>query len=63
MAGGLGWILAAMPAAEAWVHREVRREERRLADTLEAEFERYRAVVPSVLPLRGRTGGSPTAGA
>jgi protein-S-isoprenylcysteine O-methyltransferase Ste14 len=46
---GSGWILGTLPAAAAWVHLDVRREERRLAAALGPEYRRYRAAVPRYL--------------
>jgi protein-S-isoprenylcysteine O-methyltransferase Ste14 len=46
---GSGWIIASLPAAVAWVRLDIRREERRLAETLGPEYERYRAAVPRYL--------------
>jgi protein-S-isoprenylcysteine O-methyltransferase Ste14 len=39
------WVLAALPLAAAWTHRDVRREERRLAEAFGPEFATYRATV------------------
>jgi protein-S-isoprenylcysteine O-methyltransferase Ste14 len=44
-----GWIVAAVPLAAAWTHRDVLREERRLAALFGAEYEMYRAAVPRYL--------------
>jgi protein-S-isoprenylcysteine O-methyltransferase Ste14 len=46
---GSRWIIASLPAAVAWVHLDIRREERRLAETLGPEYERYCASVPRYL--------------
>jgi protein-S-isoprenylcysteine O-methyltransferase Ste14 len=48
-------MIAAVPAAAAFVHPDVRREERTLEETFGDEFRRYRATVPRYLP-RGHTG-------
>jgi protein-S-isoprenylcysteine O-methyltransferase Ste14 len=50
VAGGSGWIVAALPAAAGWMHREVRGEEAKLAEDFGDEFQRYRAAVPRYLP-------------
>ena len=60
---GSGWIVAALPAAAAEVHRAVLREERALAAAFDADFGRYAAQVPRYLPRRpsrrdGRRGGT-----
>ena len=47
---GSGWTMVAVPAAAAAVHREVLREEARLAVAHGTEFERYRSSVPRYLP-------------
>jgi protein-S-isoprenylcysteine O-methyltransferase Ste14 len=52
LVGGSGWMIAAVPAAAALVHREVRGEERMLEDAFGDEFRRYRAAVPRYLPRR-----------
>ena len=52
---GSWWMIAAVPAAAAIVHREVRGEERRLDDAFGDEFRRYRATVPRYLPRRAQT--------
>jgi protein-S-isoprenylcysteine O-methyltransferase Ste14 len=49
---GSWWMIAAVPAAAALVHREVRSEERTLDDAFGDEFRRYRATVPRYLPRR-----------
>lgn len=46
VAGGSGWIIVGFPAAACWIHRQVLREERALADKFEDEFGHYRAAVP-----------------
>jgi protein-S-isoprenylcysteine O-methyltransferase Ste14 len=46
---GSSWIIASLPAVAAWVRLDIRREERRLAETLGPEYERYRAAVPRYL--------------
>jgi protein-S-isoprenylcysteine O-methyltransferase Ste14 len=50
---GSAWTVATLPLAVASVHREVRREEQRLAEAWGEDFERYRTAVPRYLP--GRT--------
>jgi protein-S-isoprenylcysteine O-methyltransferase Ste14 len=50
VAGGAGWIVAALPAAVGWVHWEILREERALGEDFGDEFGRYRAAVPRYLP-------------
>jgi protein-S-isoprenylcysteine O-methyltransferase Ste14 len=50
---GSWWMIAAVPAAAALVHREVRGEERTLDDAFGDEFRQYRATVPRYLPSRG----------
>jgi protein-S-isoprenylcysteine O-methyltransferase Ste14 len=47
---GSRWMIAAVPVAAAFVHRDVRREERTLEDAFGDEFRRYRAAVPRYLP-------------
>ena len=49
---GSRWMIAAVPAAAALVHRDVRGEERTLEDAFGDEFRRYRATVPRYLPRR-----------
>jgi hypothetical protein len=49
MAAGSGWILAALPAAAALVHRQVRHEEYDLGADFGYEFARYQAAVPRYL--------------
>jgi protein-S-isoprenylcysteine O-methyltransferase Ste14 len=49
-----GWILAAVPLAAAWTHRDVLREELRLGTAFGAEFAAYRAAVPRYLGRRRR---------
>jgi protein-S-isoprenylcysteine O-methyltransferase Ste14 len=46
------WMIAAVPAAAALVHRGIRGEERRLDDAFGDEFRRYRSIVPRYLPRR-----------
>ena len=46
---GSAWILACLPPAAGFVHREVEREERALALTFTDEFGRYRSTVPRYL--------------
>jgi protein-S-isoprenylcysteine O-methyltransferase Ste14 len=50
VAGGSGWIVATAPAAAAFVHREILREERELCQDLGEQYERYRQSVPRYLP-------------
>jgi protein-S-isoprenylcysteine O-methyltransferase Ste14 len=52
VAAGSGWILAALPAAAALVHRQVRREEHQLGTHFGGEFARYQAAVPRYLGPR-----------
>ena len=58
VAAGSGWVVAALPAVVACVHREVLREERELGREFGDEYGRYRAALPRYLPgwrsLRGR---------
>jgi protein-S-isoprenylcysteine O-methyltransferase Ste14 len=49
---GSWWVIAAVPAAAALVHRQVRSEERTLDNAFGDEFRRYRATVPRYLPRR-----------
>jgi protein-S-isoprenylcysteine O-methyltransferase Ste14 len=58
---GSGWMIAAVPAAAALVHREVRSEERTLEHVFGAEFRRYRATVPRYLPRLASTSQPPPA--
>jgi protein-S-isoprenylcysteine O-methyltransferase Ste14 len=50
LGGGLladsGWIVATLPAAAGWIRLDIRREERRLAEALGPQYERYRTAVP-----------------
>lgn len=48
---GSGWIVAALPAAAAQVHRGVLGEERALGDMFAEQFGPYRAAVPRYLAL------------
>lgn len=48
---GNGWILAALPAASAAVHREVLREEERLAGIFGDSYMKYRQGVPRYVGL------------
>jgi protein-S-isoprenylcysteine O-methyltransferase Ste14 len=43
---GSAWVVATLPPAAGWVHRQVLREERALAAGFGDEFGRYRATVP-----------------
>lgn len=61
VAAGHTWTLAAIPAASAWVHREILREERELSENFGDEYERYRATAPRYLPSWERSGSSRTA--
>lgn len=56
---GSAWTGLSLPLALAWIHREVRHEERRLAAVFGQEFTAYRAAVPRYLPRWRpfRTGG------
>lgn len=49
---GAFWVVAAVPLAAVRVHREVRREEGRLAASFSAEFETYCECVPRYVALR-----------
>ena len=49
---GSRWMIALVPVAAAFVHRDVRGEERTLEDAFGDEFRRYRATVPRYLPRR-----------
>lgn len=49
---GSGWVLATLPAVGAGLHRDVVREERRLARTFGDEYERYSERVGRYLPRR-----------
>ena len=51
LVAGSGWIVATLPAAAAWVRLDIGREERRLAEALGSEYERYRAAVPRYLAV------------
>lgn len=50
VATGHTWILAALPGAIAWEHREILREERNLSESFGDDYERFRASVPRYLP-------------
>jgi protein-S-isoprenylcysteine O-methyltransferase Ste14 len=47
---GAAWIVAAVPVAAGWVHRDVLHEERVLDKEFSAEYGRYRRAVPRYLP-------------
>lgn len=49
VAGASCWIVAAVPAAAGWMHRNVLGEEATLAEDFADEFQRYRAAVPRYL--------------
>ncbi|WP_202867956.1 methyltransferase family protein [Kribbella sindirgiensis] len=49
---GSGWVLATLPAVGAGLHRDVVREERRLARSFGDEYERYSEKVGRYLPRR-----------
>ena len=49
---GSWWMISAVPAAAALVHRDVRGEERTLDDAFGEEFHKYQATVPRYLPRR-----------
>jgi protein-S-isoprenylcysteine O-methyltransferase Ste14 len=51
-ARGSGWVVTTFPAAAAWIHHEVLREERALDARFGDEFKRYRAVVPRYFAVR-----------
>jgi isoprenylcysteine carboxyl methyltransferase (ICMT) family protein YpbQ len=68
---GSWWMISAVPAAAALVHRDVRGEERTLDDAFGEEFHKYQATVPPTCradgPLnrstaRSRGGGLPRIG-
>jgi protein-S-isoprenylcysteine O-methyltransferase Ste14 len=42
---GSAWVVATLPPAAGWVHRQVMSEERALAVSFGDEFDRYRATV------------------
>lgn len=44
------WMLGTLSVTAAWVHREIRAEERRLGEKFRAEFRRYCRDVPRYLP-------------
>lgn len=46
------WMISAVPAAAALVHRDVRGEERTLDDAFGEEFHKYQGTVPRYLPRR-----------
>lgn len=50
LAVGSRWTFATWPVAVGWVHVEVLREERVLAERFGARYRDYRAVVPRYLP-------------
>jgi protein-S-isoprenylcysteine O-methyltransferase Ste14 len=52
LATGSGWVLATLPAVGAGLHRDVVREERRLARLFGDEYQRYSARVARYLPGR-----------
>ena len=52
MAAGSGWVLATLPFAGAFLHREVLGEERRLAERFGDEYQEYCATVGRYLPGR-----------
>jgi protein-S-isoprenylcysteine O-methyltransferase Ste14 len=54
LAAGTGWVVATVPLAAGWVHREVLREERALGAAFGDEAASYRAAVPRYLPGRPR---------
>lgn len=46
---GSAWVIATLPPAAGFVHRQVIREERTLAAMFNEEFRRYQAAVPRYL--------------
>ena len=46
VAAGSAWIVASLPVAVGFLHHQVLREERALAQQFPVEFERYRTAVP-----------------
>lgn len=54
---GASWVVAGVPLAAVRIHREVLREEGRLAALFGAEFERYCEYVPRYWPVRWMRGG------
>lgn len=52
LVSGSGWLLAGLPLAAAAIDREVRAEERRLAERFPVAFERYRRRVPRYVGRR-----------
>lgn len=46
VAAGSAWIVASLPFAVGFLHHQVLREERALAQQFPVEFERYRTAVP-----------------
>ena len=46
LAAGSGWIVASLPVAVGFLHRQVLWEERALAQQFPVEFGRYRAAIP-----------------
>jgi protein-S-isoprenylcysteine O-methyltransferase Ste14 len=52
LAGGSGWVVAMVPVVGAALHRDVVREERRLAEKFGDEYERYAAKVGRYVPKR-----------
>ena len=51
VAGGSGWVVAALPAVARRVHREVLLEERILDEEFEEAYGHYRIAVPRYLPV------------
>jgi protein-S-isoprenylcysteine O-methyltransferase Ste14 len=49
---GSGWVLATLPAVGVGLHRDVVREERRLARLFGDEYQRYSEQVGRYLPWR-----------
>ena len=46
LAAGSAWIVASLPVAVGFLHRQVLWEERALAQQFPVEFGRYRAAIP-----------------
>jgi protein-S-isoprenylcysteine O-methyltransferase Ste14 len=54
LAAGSGWIVASLPVAVGFLHRQVLWEERALAQQFPVEFGRYRAAIPATDRLLAR---------
>jgi protein-S-isoprenylcysteine O-methyltransferase Ste14 len=53
-AAGSAWVVAALPPAAGWVHRQIMSEERALEARFGEEFGRYRTAVPRYFPTEAR---------